>query len=114
MARPGHGLNTVPFCFSDITCRLQPTAGRKDRWQSREDPRAIVVLMKTEKLISAGFAITALAAASVPALGWTLLGSVDQPPLIDAQTAYVTAALQAPSEPEAPVAIERAQPDSPG
>ena len=37
--------------------------------------------MKVQSLISAGFAITALAAASVPAIGWTLLGDgvVEQP-----------------------------------
>jgi len=33
-----------------------------------------VFLMKAKQLISAGFAITALAAASLPAIGWTLLG----------------------------------------
>ena len=36
--------------------------------------------MNTHKIISAGFAITALAAASIPALGWTLLGDVIDPP----------------------------------
>jgi len=36
--------------------------------------------MKPQQLISAGFAITALAAASVPALGWTLLDEfIDRP-----------------------------------
>ena len=43
--------------------------------------------MKTQKLISAGFAITALAAASIPALGWTLLGDVIDPPAAVAQAA---------------------------
>jgi len=37
------------------------------------------------KLISAGFAITALAAASIPALGITLLGEVIDPPAAVAQ-----------------------------
>jgi hypothetical protein len=35
--------------------------------------------MKPQQLISAGFAIAAIAAASVPALGWTLLGDVFDP-----------------------------------
>jgi hypothetical protein len=35
--------------------------------------------MKLEQLISAGFAITALAAASVPAVGYTLLGAPPVP-----------------------------------
>jgi hypothetical protein len=68
--------------------------------------------MKPQQLISAGFAITALAAASVPAVGWTLLGGVDQPP--------ITTSVQAPWDavplgmahssiaPFAPVAVERA------
>jgi hypothetical protein len=43
--------------------------------------------MNTHKLISAGFAITALAAASIPALGWTLLGDVIDPPAAVAQGA---------------------------
>jgi hypothetical protein len=69
--------------------------------------------MKAEQLISAGFAITALAAASVPALGYTLLGSVEQP-LVDAQTAYVTASLQKPQHTQVPVAVERTRADPPG
>jgi hypothetical protein len=41
--------------------------------------------MKPQQLISAGFAITALAAASIPTLGWTLLGEVIDPPAAAAQ-----------------------------
>lgn len=49
-------------------------------WQSARGSRAIVFLMKPQQLISAGFAITTLAAASVPALGWSLLGEfIDRP-----------------------------------
>ena len=44
-----------------------------------------MVLMKPQQLISAGFAITALAAASIPTLGWTLLGEVIDPPAAVAQ-----------------------------
>ena len=43
--------------------------------------------MKTHQLISAGFAITALAAASLPTVGWTLLGEVIDPPAAAAQAA---------------------------
>jgi hypothetical protein len=37
--------------------------------------------MKLQQLISAGFAITAVAAASIPTVGWTLLGdaAVERP-----------------------------------
>ena len=65
--------------------------------------------MKPQQLISAGFAITALAAASIPTLGWTLLGEVidppaavahdvsDSPPLFgDASVHAVTVALTLP------------------
>jgi hypothetical protein len=41
--------------------------------------------MKLQQLISAGFAITAIAAAAVPAVGWTLLGEVMEPPAVSAQ-----------------------------
>jgi hypothetical protein len=41
--------------------------------------------MKLQQLISAGFAITAVAAAAVPAVGWTLLGEVMEPPAVSAQ-----------------------------
>ena len=68
--------------------------------------------MKPQQLISAGFAITALAAASVPAVGWTLLGEfIDRPaatvqapwsdaePLFMAEAALVRVAMQqAPTE----------------
>ena len=36
--------------------------------------------MKLQQLISTGFAVTAFAAATIPAVGWTLLGSVEAPP----------------------------------
>lgn len=35
--------------------------------------------MKLQQLISTGFAVTALAAAAVPAVGFTLLGGVEPP-----------------------------------
>ena len=68
--------------------------------------------MKPQQLISAGFAITALAAASVPAVGWTLLGEfIDRPavtvqapwsdaePFFMAEAALVRVAMQqAPTE----------------
>jgi len=68
--------------------------------------------MKPQQLISAGFAITALAAASVPAVGWTLLGEFierpaatvqapwsDAEPLFMAEAALVRVAMQqAPTE----------------
>ena len=41
--------------------------------------------MKLQQLISAGFAITALAAAAVPAVGWTLLGEVFEPSAVSVQ-----------------------------
>jgi len=66
--------------------------------------------MKPQQLISAGFAITALAAASVPAVGWTLLGEfIDRPavtvqapwsdaePLFMAEAALVRVAMQQPT-----------------
>lgn len=75
-------------------------------------PRAIVVLMKPQQLISAGFAITAFAAASLPAVGWTLLGefierptvSVQAPwsdaePFFMAEAALVRVAMQQPETP---------------
>ena len=68
--------------------------------------------MKPQQLISTGFAITALAAASVPAVGWTLLGEFierpaatvqapwsDAEPLFMAEAALVRVAMQqAPTE----------------
>ena len=48
--------------------------------------------MKPQQLISAGFAITALAAAALPAVGWTLLGDVIEQP-----AASVQASVEAPS-----------------
>ena len=67
--------------------------------------------MKTQQLISAGFAITAIAAASVPAVGWTLLGEfIDRPvstvqapwsgaePFFMAEAALVRVAMQAPPQ----------------
>jgi hypothetical protein len=74
--------------------------------------------MKPQQLISAGFTITAIAAASVPAIGWTLLGEFierptvtvqapwsDAEPLFMAEAALVRVAMQSP--PETP----REQPD---
>ena len=43
--------------------------------------------MKLQQLIAAGFAITALAAATVPAVGWTL-GSVETPPPAPMHTSW--------------------------
>jgi len=67
--------------------------------------------MKVQRLISAGFAITALAAASIPAIGWTLLGDgiVEQPtvsvhPWSDAPPLLVAAGRSAAI---VPVAFER-------
>ena len=70
--------------------------------------------MKPQALISAGFAITALASASVPAVGWTLPGDV----VIDPPTVTV----QAPSTASLPlylaevslpaIAVERALPET--
>ena len=40
--------------------------------------------MKTQQLISAGFAITALAAASVPGVAFTLLGEMVEQPVASA------------------------------
>ena len=66
--------------------------------------------MKIQQLISAGFAITALAAASVPAIGWTLLGDgiIERPaasahPWSDAPPLFAAAH----SSPIMPVAFER-------
>jgi hypothetical protein len=67
--------------------------------------------MKVQQLISAGFAITALAAASVPAVGWTLLGEVDRPtpsmqaswqspPLFEIPARSFTVALRMPGIPD--------------
>ena len=44
--------------------------------------------MKTQQLISAGFAITALAAASLPAVGWTLLGEFIERPAATVQAPW--------------------------
>jgi hypothetical protein len=41
--------------------------------------------MKPQQLISTGFAVIALAAAAIPALGWTLMGDVMDPPAVAAQ-----------------------------
>ena len=86
-------------------------------WQSADGARAIVVLMKPQQLISAGFTITALAAASVPAIGWTLLGEfIDRPvatvqapwsdaePFFLAEAALVRVAMQqtTPEQPRDP------------
>ncbi len=49
--------------------------------------------MKTQHLISAGFAITALAAASVPAVAWTLLGEAIEGPVSAARASSESAAL---------------------
>jgi hypothetical protein len=61
--------------------------------------------MKLQQLISAGFAITALAAASVPAVGWTLLGAVEQP-AVSVQPSWDAAPLHLASFSPAPVAVE--------
>lgn len=44
--------------------------------------------MRPQQLISAGFAITALAAASIPAVGWTLLGDVIERPAVSAPASW--------------------------
>ena len=44
--------------------------------------------MKVQQLISSGFAITALAAASVPAVGWTLLGEFIERPMTTVQAPW--------------------------
>jgi hypothetical protein len=44
--------------------------------------------MKPQQLISAGFAITALAAASIPAVGWTLLGEFIERPVTTVQAPW--------------------------
>jgi hypothetical protein len=49
--------------------------------------------MKPQQLISAGFAITALAAASIPALGWSLLGDVIERPAVSVQASGEAPAL---------------------
>jgi len=49
--------------------------------------------MNPQQLISAGFAITALASASVPAVGWTLLGEVLDPPTVTVQAPAASAPL---------------------
>ena len=67
--------------------------------------------MTPQKLIAAGFAITALAAASIPAVGFTILGEVidppaavaeavnDFPPLFGKESIHaVTVALKLPDE----------------
>jgi hypothetical protein len=59
--------------------------------------------MKPQQLISAGFAITAFVAASIPALGFTLLGEVAEPPTVSAQTSW--------DPPAQPVAVALRFPD---
>lgn len=44
--------------------------------------------MKPQQLISAGFAITAFAAASLPAVGWTLLGEFVERPAVSVQGSF--------------------------
>lgn len=67
--------------------------------------------MKPQQLISAGFAITALAAASVPAVGWTLLGAVERP-AVSVQASWEESPLLLASFSIAPPAVERALPPS--
>ena len=66
-------------------------------------------LMKVQRLISAGFAITALAAASIPAIGWTLLGDgiVEQPTVSVHPWSDAPPLLVARSASIVPVAFER-------
>jgi hypothetical protein len=66
--------------------------------------------MKLQQLISAGFAITALAAASVPAVGWTLLGAVEQP-AVSVQPSWDAAPLRLAGFSSTPVVFERPSPD---
>ena len=54
-------------------------------WRGARD---IVSLMKAQQLISAGFTITAIAAASVPAIGWTLLGEFIERPMATVQAPW--------------------------
>ena len=63
--------------------------------------------MKVQTLISAGFAITALAAASVPAVGWTLLGdaAVEPPAAVSVQTWEAPPVLLADASMQQPVAF---------
>lgn len=77
-----------------MPCPPQPTAGSgRDRQKSREG-LAIVVFMRTiQKIISAGFATCAIAAASMPALSWTTLGTVE------------TGSSMAPADDEAPPSV---------
>jgi hypothetical protein len=62
--------------------------------------------MKLQQLISAGFAITAVAAASAPAVGWTLLGAVDAP-AVSVQTPWDPPPLFMAELSMPPVAVER-------
>ena len=68
--------------------------------------------MKPEQLISAGFAISALASASVPAVGWTLLGEVLDPPTVTVQAPAASAHLFLADATLPPVAVERALPET--
>ena len=56
-------------------------------------PRGYREVMKTQQLISAGFAITAIAAASIPAVGWSLLGDVIEQPAVSVQASAEVPAL---------------------
>ena len=52
-------------------------------------PRGNLALMNRQQLISAGFAITALAAAVIPAVAWTLFGDAGQKrPAVSRQASY--------------------------
>ncbi len=68
--------------------------------------------MKPQQLISAGFAITALASASVPAVGWTLLGEVVDLPTITVEAPAASAPLLMAEVSLPPVAVERPLPET--
>jgi len=68
--------------------------------------------MKPQQLISAGFAITALASASVPAVGWTLLGEVLDPPAVTVQAPAASPPLFMAEASLPPVVVERALPET--
>src|SRR5215470_9598641 len=71
--------------------RTQPTEERARGWQMNVRARGNLVLMNRQQLISAGFAITALAAAVVPAVAWTLLGDAEpERPAVAVQASYET------------------------
>ena len=68
--------------------------------------------MKPQQLISAGFAITALASACVPAVGWTLVGEVLDPPTVTVEASAASAPLFLAEVSLPPVAVERRLPET--